>query len=402
MSDPARGPASRLAVLDGYRALAILAVIAFHYSVRWTPPRAAESAYPYGSALVPFQPFHYGWLGVEFFFMISGFVIVMTLERCDSVGDFLRRRLARLWPSMLVCATLTLAVVDLLGEPKEHVGGWSWLFSVLFVDPALPSRLLGIQAAWVDPVYWSLWVEVRFYLVAAVAFLLFGRRFLPGWLLFQCAVVAINLVALRLGGGAVKAVDLLLVPAYLPYFTMGIAFHAIFRSGRWGALPLAAIAVATAVAVLQAPTLFAIEEVGGIGPILLAHAAMLALFALFVRRSPLVAPFGRRGWARLGQASYSLYLLHMVAGVVLLRLLAAVLPPYAALAAVLALVIATALLLFRLVEEPAKRALLDATARPVAALARRWPWQRFATAPHGVPQRAAGAEAPQPSPLLPV
>jgi peptidoglycan/LPS O-acetylase OafA/YrhL len=220
---------------------------------------------------------------------------------------------------------------------------------------------------------------------------------------FQCAVVAINFVAMRLGGGATKAVDLLLVPAYLPYFTMGIAFHSIFRDGRWSALPLAAITVATVVAVVQAPTLFAIEAVGGLVPILLAHGAMLALFALFVVRSPLVAVLGRRHWGRLGQASYSLYLLHMVAGLVLLRLFATVLPPYAALALTLALIVGTALLLFRFVEEPAKRALLGLTARPIAALARRARWQQFATAPGAEPALAAGAEAPRRrSPPLPV
>jgi peptidoglycan/LPS O-acetylase OafA/YrhL len=298
--------------------------------------------------------------------MISGFVIIMTLEHCDGIVDFARRRLARLWPAMMVCATLTLAIVDLLGPPDRKIGIWSWLFSVVFIDPALAAKLLGIKAAWVDPAYWSLWVEVRFYALAAIAFLVLGqRRFLAGWLLFQCAVVAANFAAVQLGGGAAKAVDLLLIPAYLPYFTIGISFYAVFRAG-WQPLPLVGIAGATAVAVHQAPTLFAIEAVGGIGPILFAHGAMLALFALFVARSRLVAVFGRPSWARLGQASYSLYLLHMVAGLVLLREFAAVLPPYAALAATLASVIGASLLIFRFVEQPGKRALLRLTSRRVA------------------------------------
>ena len=130
MTDAARptettGGAPRVAVLDGLRALAILAVMAFHYTMRWTPPQAREDLYPYHGAFnhLPIlgPMLDYGWAGVELFFVVSGFVICMTLERSSGLWDFFRRRLARLWPAMLVCASITMLVAQ-FGPDQWKVG----------------------------------------------------------------------------------------------------------------------------------------------------------------------------------------------------------------------------------------------------------------------------------------
>jgi peptidoglycan/LPS O-acetylase OafA/YrhL len=286
---------------------------------------------------------------------------------------------------MLVCATLTTVLVDVFGGPAGPVNGWSWLFSVMIVDPGLVAKATGLNAAWVDPVYWSLWVEVRFYAIIAVVFLLFRARFLASWLVFQVAAVVLMLAATRAGGGMQRAVELALVPSYLPYFTLGVCFYEVFRTGRWGPLPVLGIVLAAVVAIVNAPALLAVEGLHSLSAILLAHGVMIGLFALFVARSPLVAVFGSRPWARLGQASYSLYLLHMWAGLIVMNLLAQAVPPLVALAATCVLVVGASLLIYRFVELPAKRLLLRITARPVAALGRRAAWQSYAS------RRGAGA-----------
>src|SRR5205085_572899 len=101
------GELQRLKVLDSFRALAIFCVMSYHYTVRWAAPHdptphLAPGAMFNGTAL------QYGWIGVEFFFAISGFVILMTLERCHSMADFFVRRVARLWPALFVAATLSM------------------------------------------------------------------------------------------------------------------------------------------------------------------------------------------------------------------------------------------------------------------------------------------------------
>ena len=72
----------RIEYLDGQRGLAILLVVLFHAYARW-PERV-----PYHDAYANIPVFAYGWVGVELFFLVSGFVILMTLERCSSAGEF--------------------------------------------------------------------------------------------------------------------------------------------------------------------------------------------------------------------------------------------------------------------------------------------------------------------------
>ena len=85
--------ARRLHSLDALRGLAALGVVAYHYLD---------------------QPAYYGLLGVELFFIISGFVILMTLERVPSLLQFAIGRAARLYPAYWF--SVAVAGVFLLGN----------------------------------------------------------------------------------------------------------------------------------------------------------------------------------------------------------------------------------------------------------------------------------------------
>ena len=92
----------RIASIDGLRTIAIFAVVAFHYCYRWGPPLNSESLYPYGTALAGLPGVRFGGCGVQLFFVISGFVIAMTLDRRKTPREFVVRRYARLAPAMLL------------------------------------------------------------------------------------------------------------------------------------------------------------------------------------------------------------------------------------------------------------------------------------------------------------
>lgn len=63
------------------------------------------------------QPAKYGYLGVELFFMISGFVILMTASN-NSLKRFFISRAVRLYPAFWVCCTITFLLILAVGQPR--------------------------------------------------------------------------------------------------------------------------------------------------------------------------------------------------------------------------------------------------------------------------------------------
>ena len=92
----------RLNQLDALRGLAAMAVVLFHFSTRFSElyPQAAPQAWS-----VPL-----GYVGVNLFFIISGFVIFMTVERTARPADFVVSRISRLYPAYWVAIILTFCI----------------------------------------------------------------------------------------------------------------------------------------------------------------------------------------------------------------------------------------------------------------------------------------------------
>ena len=98
-----------------------------------------------------------GWVGVQVFFVISGFVIAFSAEKSTPLR-FFEARVKRLAPAVWVCAPITAAVLLLtdLSWPTDAV--IRVVRTALFVpiDP------------WVDSVYWTLGIEIAFYAIVWV------------------------------------------------------------------------------------------------------------------------------------------------------------------------------------------------------------------------------------------
>src|SRR5665213_1905063 len=95
---------ARNQVIDGFRGVAILSVMAFHYLVRWQYPYSVSSQIDLSNNYPTWISI--GKCGVDLFFVISGLVITMTILRSRNVGDFATRRFARLYPGFVAAATL--------------------------------------------------------------------------------------------------------------------------------------------------------------------------------------------------------------------------------------------------------------------------------------------------------
>ena len=382
----------RLSELDGLRGVAALLVVVYHLFARWAEPLHETTLYPHGNALASLPVLAYlGMYGVLLFFLISGFVIVMTLERSSGVADFAVRRVARLWPTMLVCATLSTLIINLSGAAdiypgveRWHVTPLEYVTSILFVSPGFVAALLDLPPAhWIEGVYWTLWAEVRFYVLIALVFLLFpGRRFLTAW-----AVVQALSTALELARAVFPEVSwtylppvLALQPRYLAWFSLGICGYMLWTRRLGPAVWIIAAFAVTAIGAGEIVTLR-----GGVpgaapeaGSVALLYLAVVTPFALFLRRSRLLGVLSWRPVTAIGLASYPLYLFHERGSMAALPFVVqAGVPPWLAVGIVFACVIVVALAIHRLVEWPAK-GFVAARGRPWAReLQRKHPWLRF-------------------------
>lgn len=340
---PGRTPATaarapRLAALDALRFLAALGVLAYHFTARQTDA--------WGRDLADVAPAVAGWatytsLGPELFFVISGFVILMTAWG-RSVPDIVGSRVARLYPAYWTGVLLTGALLLFVWQGKEITGGQ------VLVNLTLLQAL--VDVGHVDGVYWTLWVELRFYVLIALfaAVGITRRRVL--W--FAALWPAAAMLARTLGWS--DAVTWLVAP-YAPLFAAGMALYVIHRTGHavvpW-LLVAANTAVATAALVPARMASLGANSVVEPRAVLLAVAlpACVALVALVS-----LTPLARWRWAGLtaaGALTYPLYLTHEYWGLWVIHLLHDRLPVWAVLAAATAFSLLLAWLVHRFVEKP--------------------------------------------------
>jgi peptidoglycan/LPS O-acetylase OafA/YrhL len=336
----------RNGVIDAYRGIAVIAVMAFHYSVRWTPPYNAlyaeqDGINVYGYDHVYSPLFQLGQFGVLLFFVISGLVITMTVLRCRTALEFVVRRFARLFPALLVCSIITLTIVDAVGPPTLHRTAADWLASLTF-DP----EHLGHHA--VDGVYWSLLAEVKFYFWVALFFYFFGPRF---WI----ALVALGIIAIP-AHVTHNTIFGYLVPSFMPFFLLGVsAFQLFFEGDRKGgvlvggvAMVLYAIQLPSYLNYLTTPSLIPIAA------IVLTCAIAIMLLTIRLPTPRWLAPL-----STIGRWSYALYLLHQHIGVSFIRLVkAAGAPDLVAIAVASSAVIALSWLVHEWVEMPGQAVIM--------------------------------------------
>jgi peptidoglycan/LPS O-acetylase OafA/YrhL len=349
----------RLKVLDGLRAIAILLVMGYHYFVRWTPPVAPDNFYPYGGFGAHFWLFEYGDLGVQIFFVISGFVISMTLFRCRTIGHFFWKRFARLFPTMLICSVLSFFILHLLPQNIFIPQVRDFIPSLTFSDPIIWSKIFGVPFKAVDGAYWSLFVEVKFYFWISVIYFLVGSRlFFRSVALAFGGLVIYYVLARALDFHHLWAIDFIFVIGALPWFVAGIGFYALYADASSRMAWVLLVESVVAIAVLRLGT-----HIGTIAPYL-ALAFSFFVFLAMMKRPAWVAWLGYPPLAAIGVASYSLYLLHQYIGVAILDIARNAFGPESPLLSVLlaptlvGVLILISLAIYRYWEAPAKDFLL--------------------------------------------
>lgn len=325
----------RLRGLDALRGLAALSVVLYHFTTIY------DSHFgPYSPR--PFLIFPNGHFGVELFFCISGFVILGTIERTASLKRFAVARFARIYPAFFVCAFMTLAVIHF--APFHLV---TLNVRTLMANATMLSSFAG--APLIDPSYWTLTYEVLFYAGAALIWSILPA---PKRLEIPCLVwLACSLVG-HLSPWVLlhTRLTVLLNIEYANLFVLGMMLHYISQNSRTR-LTLPVLAAASLM------TLFP-PQYNGAHLSQTAYVAMIASFCLAIWR--VTQTSGRflnvQPLVFLGEISYSLYLIHQVAGYAMIRaLLRHGVPSSSAILLTVFFMIGVAFALRTFVEKPAER-----------------------------------------------
>ncbi|SLK00130.1 acyltransferase family protein [Arthrobacter sp. P2b] len=344
--------------LDGLRTIAVAGVFFFHTATELIPG---------------------GFIGVDVFFTLSGFVITLLIlkERLSTgrlrLGVFYAKRLARLWPALLALCAVILAVGLLF--PASGWGGQEGfvLPAAGYVMNLAHVGVFGnsITGETLGPT-WTLAVEEQFYLVWPPLLLLMLRFWnlrvvtwitaglAVAFLLERFVLVALGAPLGRLYNGPDTRADELLIGCALALlFTCvrrGSPLHGSLQAAaRWGA-PLAAAIVVAAVFLLKEPDTpgpwFGVFWTAG--PTVLSLLAATLIGSLVLQPAGFMARFLSHPWlAGPGRdLSYAVYLWHIPVYLLLMPLIPE-LPLRIALAAVLTVLLACAS--FRLVERPLRR-----------------------------------------------
>ncbi|MFM5925106.1 MAG: acyltransferase family protein [Novosphingobium sp.] len=268
----------RLYGLDGLRGIAALLVLAMH---------------TFG--------FAGGHLAVDFFFMLSGYVMARTYEQrllsgTLSPGRFMVMRLRRLWPTMAIGATLGLAVAALHGVAPENLAH-AYAFALLMIPASatLPYAL-NLPA-------WSIFYELVANALHGAVFVRLGR----GALIAVTAAAGLTLAAIctrfefpRILDSTTAAMQVMIVPRVLASYLIGVLLYRLFKDEAPFRIP------------------FAFAAAGFAGYVALVSAVPFSLWPLpFVFLfAPLLVLAGvgetrqLRALAVLGDISFPLYAVH--------------------------------------------------------------------------------------------
>lgn len=213
--------APRLAVVDGMRLVAALSVAGYHYLGIKTPTQWGVS--PMAFAYRLHHSLMYGWLGVEAFFIISGFVICMS-SWGRTPGQFVVSRISRLFPAYWCAIALIVARIALIPMQTHSVAS---LIKPRIVLANLTMMPASLHVGLLDGVAWTLSVEAHFYLLMA-AVLAFGSTYHR-----MMGFCTIWLVAGFVTQETHSAfLDTFVLSSYTGLFVTGMAVYLIYRFGQ--------------------------------------------------------------------------------------------------------------------------------------------------------------------------
>ena len=300
--------------VQGLRAIAVIAVVIYHAHVFWPE---LEKAFPGG------------YLGVDVFFVISGFVITKSILRMSQAGElsplqFFKKRVRRLIPALVVLVSLVVASSSFFDQWSKSLGVYGIASTFGFSNflfwqtddydsPALETNPLLHT--------WSLGLEEQFYLLLIGAFLITRKLPLKVTLSALALLSAMSLIFALTNWQVDSSASFYLLPARLWEFFLGVAVAGV--SNFWG---LKTLNRAWMLVALQALALGVIVASFFTLPLTIYHPGLQTI-PVVLATAFLILSSSSGGWINqvlsakplvlIGGSSYSIYLYHWPLAVVI-------------------------------------------------------------------------------------
>lgn len=211
----------RIHQIDLFRFLAAMGIVCVHYLFRGYK---ADNLTNLNLLELGGEWVKYCFVAIDLFFIISGFVIALSV-RNKSVGHFFRSRVMRIFSVYWLCVCITYTVTMLFGAPRFTVDSVQLIFNLLLLQD-----FLNIPA--LDGAYWTMSVEVRFYCLALGYLILYRFKQLKiitlvyWWLALSVVYPLVQHLFL------VKVIDLFLMFKWSSAFAAGIIMGEVFKTKK--------------------------------------------------------------------------------------------------------------------------------------------------------------------------
>ena len=291
--------------IDFLRFFAALSVVFFHYTFRgYAADNMSVLSFPYIGEIS-----RYGYFGFHLFFMISGFVILLSAFK-KTTSEFVIARMVRLYPAYWFSVTLTFFTILIIGGSRYNATWYQYLINLSMIH-----GYIGVSS--IDGVYWTLMLELKFYflifLIILVNQIVNIKHYLTLWLALTLVMPYIE----------IKYIDFFLFPEWSSYFIAGACFYMIYKEGLCFQ-KFILIAVTYLLAIYNEIAI--IPEMEAHYNIVLNRFVIVFIISLFylillmisLRKTKFL---NKRRFITLGVLTYPLYLIHQNIGFMLFNLL---------------------------------------------------------------------------------
>lgn len=279
---------TRLLELDVFRGIAAFYVVCFHYASYYGDHLNLGA--PTLSGLIT------GIYGIQLFFMISGFVIFMTLEKTKKPMDFIVSRFSRLFPGYWAAVLLAFALIRIADFTGQEVS-----LRRAIANLSMIQNWVGVEN--IDGVYWTLSIELAFYFAMFILFVTKKLKYIEilglGWLILMVLYA-------KIGFHAPRFMDIDNLLRYGNLFFAGVIFYNLKTKGetwyRHACLGLCLL--------VQYMVKIGIHHHNFLDPALGTFVVFMFFISFYFFITGKLSFIAIKPLAFLGTISYSLYLIH--------------------------------------------------------------------------------------------